>query len=159
MTSESSAGMIKAGNWSAVAGLSVIHLLAFGALYLTVVQICWAAQDHYAAVGIADTTEFSRVRVVSDYLAGNTPIFVGLMILESVFVARCIRKRKPWACAYSHTVMFLIGFAMFVSFAWIIHPMTGAARGDSSAPIDGELASGTVHEVDVQSLQSLVTFQ
>jgi hypothetical protein len=122
------------GSWFGVAGISLIHLLAFGALYLTVVQLCWVAQDHYATYDIADTVEFSRLRTVSNYVAGYTPFIVILIFAETLFVARCIRKRKTWASAYSHAVVFMIGFAMFVSTAWMIHPMAWSVPAAGAAP-------------------------
>lgn len=111
------------GSWIGVVSLSVIHLLAFGALYLTVVQLFWAAQDHYASIGLQTTTEFNRLATVSNVVAGFTPLVVVLIFAEVVFMARTARKGKRWASAYSHAVVFAIGFAMFVSTAWIVHPM------------------------------------
>ena len=134
------------GSWFGVAGVSLIHLLAFGALYLTVVQLCWAAQDHYSAYGIADTEEFSRLRTVSNYVAGYTPFIVILIFAETLFVARCIRKRKLWASAYSHAVVFLIGFAMFVSIAWMIHPMAWSVPAGAPAPVATDAATDALHD-------------
>ncbi|TWU19736.1 hypothetical protein [Allorhodopirellula heiligendammensis] len=139
-------GSKPSGSWFGVAGISLIHLLAFGALYLTVVQLCWAAQHHYSAYGIADTEEFSRLRTVSNYVANYTPFIVILMFAETLFVARCIRKRKWWASAYSHTVVFLIGFAMFVSTAWMVHPMAWSAPAGAVAPVATDAASTAVHD-------------
>ena len=113
----------------------MIHLLAFGALYLTVIQLCCVAQDHYAKYGIADTLEFSRLQTVSNYVCGYSPFFVFLVFAETLFVARCSRKRKTWASAYSPAVVFIIGFAMFVSTAWMIHPMAWSVPATGVAPV------------------------
>ena len=126
-------------NWIGVVCLSVIHLLAFGALYLMVVQLFWVAEDYYASVGLQTTTEFNRLAVVSNLVVGFTPFVVLVIIAEVAFMARSARKGKRWASAYSHAVVFAIGFAMFVSTAWIILPMAS----DMQAPDNVVAAEAT----------------
>lgn len=146
MTLEIKAEHNTPASWFAVAGIVAIHLLAFGGLYLTLVQLSWVVQDHYAAVGMADTAEFSSLRSISGSVASYTFLFVGLMFVETFVAARSTRRRRSWASAYSHAVIFSIGFAMFVSFAWIIHPMGRsvqnlAVANPALAPLDDSVAA------------------
>lgn len=132
------------GGWIGVASLSVVHLLAFGALYLTVVQLFWAAQDHYASIGLQTTTEFNRLATVSNVVAGFTPLVVILIFAEVVFMARTARKCKRWASGYSHAVVFAIGLSMFVSTAWIVHPMAWGTPTTGNA-IATDTTQSTIH--------------
>ncbi|MGI9470963.1 MAG: hypothetical protein ACR2NZ_05500 [Rubripirellula sp.] len=139
------------GRWVGVVLLPVMHLLAFGGLYLVLVQICWSFQDHYAAVGLAETLRFRQLRAMSDLVAGYTFVFLLLISLDAFVVARLARKANRWTSAYSHAVLFSIGTAMFIAIAWMIQPMVWG-RPRTARPAVADANQGDVAETRSLSL-------
>jgi hypothetical protein len=123
------------GSWGGIISLVTVHLLAFAMLYLVLVQIAYAFDDHYKLVGFATTERFSSVLQVSNYVAGYTWLVLCVVAADVYVVYRLARNGSRWTSAYSHTALLSIGFLAFLSVAWMIHPMVWSRPGAANAPV------------------------
>lgn len=134
MTDESDVKPVRKGDWLSAFLLSVVHLLAFGMLYLVVVQMNWSFQDFYKLVGTKLTPEFERITVMSDFVAAYTPIVLIVIAVDIFIVFRLARKGSRWTSAYSHAVLLFLGFTGFLWTARSVEPMASGAPGVGNRP-------------------------
>lgn len=135
MTTDDNNATPRRGNWGGIISLVTAHLLAFAMLYLVLVQIAYAFEDHYNLVGFAATERFSSVLQVSRYVAGYTWLVLCIVAADVYIVYRLARNGSHWTSAYSHTALLSIGFVAFLSIAWMIHPMVWSRPGAANAPV------------------------
>ncbi len=134
MSDESDIKPVRNGNWLSALLLSVIHLLAFGMLYLVVVQMNWSFQDFYKLVGTKLTPEFEKITGMSDLVAASTPIVLIVIAVDILIVFRLARRSSRWTSAYSHAVLLLLGFTGFLWTARSVEPMASGAPGVGNQP-------------------------
>ena len=84
------------GRWLAAFVLAVVHLVAFGMLYLVLVQLNWLFQDYYKLLGTKLTTDFERIASVSNYIAAYTPLVLLVVGLDTLVVLQLARRCSRW---------------------------------------------------------------
>ena len=151
MTTDSDNNTLQRGSWTGIVSLATVHLFAFAMLYLVLVQIAYAFEDHYKLVGYAATERFSSVLKVSNYVAGYTWLVICVIAADVYVLYRLSRNGSRWTSAYSHTALLSIGFLAFISVAWMIHPMVWSRPGAANAPVAG------VETMDISSTVALAT--
>ncbi len=138
-----------------VAGLlSVVHLLAFGMLYLVLVQLNWSFQDFYKLVGTKLTPEFERIVSLSNLIAAYTPVVLLVIALDILIVFRLARRASRWTSAYSHAVLLCIGFTGFLWTARSVEPMAWGAPGVANPPVVNVAQAGNVLEPTMNPQQN-----
>lgn len=135
-----------AGNWLAAILLSLAHLLAFGMLYLVLVQLNWSFQDFYKLVGTRLTPEFERIASISNSIAASTPLVLLVVALDIFIIFRFARNGSRWTSAYSHAVLLCIGFTGFLWTARSVEPMAWGAPGVGNPPAVNNAQAGKVVE-------------
>lgn len=110
-------------SWISAIVLSVVHLLAFGFLYLVLVQINWSFQAYYRFAELKLTSEFEKIVIMSDCIAAFTLLVLLAIAVDIVVVFRLALKRSQWTSAYSHAVLICVGFAGFYWTALSVGPM------------------------------------
>lgn len=154
MSDESDIKPVRKGNWLSAFLLSVIHLLAFGMLYLVVVQINWSFQDFYRLVGTKLTPEFERIAVMSDFIAAYTPIVLIVIAVDIFIVFRLARRGSRWTSAYSHAVLLCMGFTGFLWTARSVEPMASGAPGAGNRPAANNVQAANIVEPTIDLLRS-----
>ena len=135
MTTDKNSVTRRRGGWAGIISLVTVHLLSFAMLYLVLVQIAYAFEDHYKLVGFAATERFSSVLQVSSYVAGYTWLVLSIVAADVYVVYRLARNGSHWTSAYSHTALLTIGLVAFLSIAWMIHPMVWSRPDAANAPV------------------------
>ncbi len=133
MNNQSRSASSRITNWLVAVALCVVHLLAFGMLYLVLVQMNWAFRDFFALVGAKPTPRFEAISVISDYIAAYTPLVLVLIAIDLYVVVRLARNSSRWTAGYSHAVLIAMGFTGFLWTAWAVHTMAWGAPGKSTA--------------------------
>lgn len=134
MTRQDTAESNQRGTWLVVGALCVAHLLAFGMVYLVLVQMNWAFRDFFALVGAAPTPRFAMVSTVSDYIAAYTPLVLVLIAVDLYIVVRLARRTSRWTSGYSHAVLMTLGFTGFLWTAWAVHVMAWGVPAKPTTP-------------------------
>ncbi len=70
------------GSWVGTCSLLSVHLIAFGMLYLVLVQMNWAFGDCFIVVGTNPTPRFESASMISDFIAAFTPVVLVLLALH-----------------------------------------------------------------------------
>ncbi len=153
MRDESDIKPMRKGNWLSAFLLSVVHLLAFGVLYLVVVQMNWSFQEFYRLVGTKLTPEFEQIAVMSDFIAAYTPIVLIVIAVDILIVFRLARQGSRWTSAYSHAVLLLLGFTGFHWTARSVEPMAKGALGVGNRPAANNVQTATIVEPAVGLLR------
>ena len=154
MSDESNIKPVGKGNWLSAFLLSVIHLLAFGMLYLVVVQMHWSFQDFYRLMDAKLTPEFERITVMSHFVAASTPIVLIVIAVDIFIVFRLARRSSRWTSAYSHAVLLLLGFTGFLWTARSVEPMALGAPGVGNRPAVNNVQAANVGEPTMGLLRS-----
>ena len=147
----------RASRWLAAILLSLAHLLAFGMLYLVLVQLNWSFQDFYKLVGTKLTPEFERIASISDAIAASTPLVLLVVALDIFIVFRFARNGSRWTSAYSHVVLLCMGFTGFLWTARSVEPMAWGAPGvgNPSAVNDAQAGNDVKPSADLQQIGEL----
>ena len=127
----------RASRWLAAMLLSLAHLLAFGMLYLVLVQLNWSFQDFYKLVGTKLTPEFQGISSISNNIAASTPLVLLVVALDIFIVIRFALNGSRWTSAYSHAVLLWMGFTGFLWTARSVEPMAWGAPGVGNPPAVG----------------------
>jgi hypothetical protein len=154
MSDESDIKRMRKGDWLSAFLLSVVHLLAFGMLYLVVVQMNWSFQDFYRLVGTQLTPEFERIAVMSDFIAAYTPIVLIVIAVDIFIVFRLARRGSRWTSAYSHAVLLFLGFIGFLWTARSVEPMASGAPGVGNRPAANNVQAANIVEPAIGLLRS-----
>ena len=120
------------GRWISTIALAIVHLLAFGMLYLVVVQMNWAFVDFFKLVGAKPTPKFETISVFSDFVAAYTPIVLLVIALDILVIVQLSRRASRWTSAYSHAVLLGMGFIGFLWTAWAVDTMAWGALAPAS---------------------------
>lgn len=142
------------GSWLSAFMLSVVHLVAFGMLYLLVVQMSWSFQDFYRLVGTKLTPEFERIAVLSDFIAAYTPIVLIVIVVDIFVVSRLARRGNRWTSAYSHGVLLCLGLTGFLWTAQSVEPMARGASGVGNRPAMNNVQAANIVEPSMGLLRS-----
>ena len=132
----------RASRWLAAMLLSLAHLLAFGMLYLVLVQLNWSFQDFYKLVGTKLTPEFQGISSISNNIAASTPLVLLVVALDIFIVIRFALNGSRWTSAYSHAVLLWMGFTGFLWTARSVEPMAWGAPGVGNPPAVGNAQAG-----------------
>jgi hypothetical protein len=154
MSDESDIKPVRKRNWLSAFSLSIVHLLAFGMLYLVVVQMNWSFQDFYKLVGTQLTPEFERITVISHFVAARTPIVLIVIAVDIFIVFRLARRSSRWTSAYSHAVLLLLGFTGFLWTARSVEPMASGAPGVGNRPVVNNVHASNIVAPTMGLLQS-----
>lgn len=114
MPSETDVKPTRAGSWLAGTVLAFVHLIAFGMLYLLLVQLSWSFQEFYRVMGVRVTQQFEWISLLSNEVAASTPLVILLIAMDIVIVLRLALKGSRWTAAYSHAVLVCIGCTGFL---------------------------------------------
>ncbi|MCO8124892.1 hypothetical protein NHH03_24355 [Stieleria sp. TO1_6] len=130
------------GKWTSTLSLVALHALAFGMLYLIIVQMNGAFRDFFLLVGIPPTQRFEFASSISDYVAAYTPLVLLALAIHLFIVFRLSRSVPSWVSTYSHAVLLCMGCAGFLWTAWAVHCMTWSkpAIERPAIAVDGALA-------------------
>ena len=122
------------GRWISTISLAVAHLIAFGMLYLVVVQMNWAFQDFFKLVDAEPTPRFETISKISDFIAAYTPIVLLVIAFDIFIIFRLSRSASRWTSAYSHAALLCMGFTGFLWTAWAVHTMAWGAPRIANPP-------------------------
>ncbi len=120
------------GRWVGTLALAIVHLLAFGMLYLVVVQMNWAFADFFKLVGAKPTPRFETISIISNFIAAYTPIVLLVIALDILVIVQLSRRASRWTPAYSHAVLLGMGFVGFLWTAWAVDTMAWGAPAPAS---------------------------
>jgi hypothetical protein len=122
------------GSWPITISLVMVHLIAFGMMYLSVVQMNWAFRDFFNLVGTKPTPRFQSAATVADLTAAHTPIVLTILAIHLTIIFRLSRRTHRWASAYSHGMLLCMGFAGFFSVSCAVHTITWGNPGMANPP-------------------------
>ncbi len=122
----------RSGRWISTIALAIVHLLAFGMLYLVVVQMNWAFADFFKLVGAKPTPRFETISAFSDFVAAYTPIVLLVIALDILVIVQLSRRASRWTSAYSHAVLLGIGLVGFLWTTWAVDTMAWGAPAPAS---------------------------
>ena len=122
------------GGWIGTISLVAVHTIAFGMLYLMVVQMNWTFRDFFSELGAKPTPRFEAVSRISDYVAFYTFAVLMVIAVHLFFVFRLSRRASHWASAYSHSTLLCMGFVGFIWTAWAIDTMIRVKPGVADPP-------------------------
>lgn len=154
MSHESDIKPVRKGSWLSAFMLSVVHLLAFGMLYLVVVQMNSVFQDFYRAVGTKLTPEFERVAVMSQFISAYTPIVLIVIAMDIFIVLRLASSGNRWTSAYSHAVLLFLGFTGFLWNARSVEQLDLAAPGVGNLPAVNNVQASNIVVPSMDQLRS-----
>lgn len=126
---ETQTELTQRGSWVGTCSLLFIHLIAFGMLYLVLVQMNWAYRDFFNVVGTNPTPRFETASMISDFIAAFTPLVLLVLTFHLWLVFRLARRGNRWASAYSHLALICMGATGFLWTAWGVHAMTWGQPG------------------------------
>ncbi|QDS93605.1 hypothetical protein FF011L_23780 [Roseimaritima multifibrata] len=135
-------------SWISAILISVVHLLAFGMLYLVLVQINQSFQEYYRSAEINLTPEFGKIAIMSDTIAAFTLLVLFAIAVDIFVVFNLASKRSRWTSGYSHAVLICMGFAGFYWTANSIGPMI------SSLPVVGDVPAAVAVDPAIDQVLS-----
>ncbi len=139
MNDSSAAMNSRSGSLVIATILALVHLLAFGMLYLMLVQIHFAIDDFYSLSATRPTPEFRKINHISNLIAAYTPVVLLLLAIDLLIIFRLARSSSRWTSSYSHVVLLSMGFAAFLWSAWGVTPMARQLAGQDGANAEAQL--------------------
>ena len=126
------------GSWLGTCSLLLIHLIAFGAMYLVVVQMNWAFRDYFKVVGANPTSRFESISMISDFIASFAPLVLLVLAFHLFVVYRLARRGSRWSSAYSHLALMFMGAVGFLWTTWGVQSMTWGQPGIANPQVVAE---------------------
>jgi hypothetical protein len=131
----------KPSTWLASVGVLISHMIVIGILYVVLTTFVATFAFHYEMEKIVSTPEFDRIMAVSAYVM-NYYAVAFLIVFDVAFIMMISRWSPRWLTTYSHIFHSSLVLVLFLSFAWMIHPMAwdDARRANAKVAIDSTSA-------------------